>query len=636
MNQVVSSQSRVVQPGRVAARIPAKAGRMSSKGETTKAALKLLPTDSILRASQAQQGAEDAQVLPLLAHATGAEAGFLVEYSAEGNELVCRARRWHGVQETVASVGPEIETLAAKALSTDQPAWRFSRASIGKFLAVVVPFKLPGGRLICLGVAVKDLRTGEGATIAALIQGYGWWLTSAASVRESRRESRLFERVSGFVEMMRHCAAAADVSEASGLMADHLKEILQCQSVSVVGYRRGSFSLLASSGGIEIEQRSEGRAAIEATVSEAVKRRETFVEAPGATVPSGAIGPAAEASRLLQGTGWVVVPMVENDEIVGGWFVLWSKEDPAFDEKVRFLRASAAQSAPLFSVLRKAKPEGFKAIVLRVWKRLSLSRKRLVIVLGLVLAALAVMPVKEKFSAPASLEPMVKRVVAAPFNATLRETKVEAGDLVESGDLLAELDGREIRFQLAEAIANKARAAKEADRALDAGKIAESQMSRLEALGFEQQQLISEERQRFLQIQSPIAGVVLQGDLERAEGAPLQTGDRLFEIAPIDEMLIEVALPQTEVAYVREGMPVNVQLEAFPGRVFEAVIERIPPRSELRQNRNVFVCEASIQNAEGELRPGMNGEAKVVGDRKMLIWTLIRPAVNYCRLKLWL
>jgi multidrug resistance efflux pump len=231
---------------------------------------------------------------------------------------------------------------------------------------------------------------------------------------------------------------------------------------------------------------------------------------------------------------------------------------------------------------------------------------------------------------------MIHRVVAAPFNATLRETRVEAGDLVAEGDLLAELDGREIRFHLAEATANRARAAKEADRALDAGKIAESQMARLEALGYEQQQRINEERQKFLEIHSPIDGVVLQGDLERAQGAPLQTGDRLFEIAPIDSMLIELAVPQTEVARVREGMPVEVQLEAFPGRTFDAMIERIPPRSELRDNENVFICEASLENPEGELRPGMNGAAKIVGDRKLFIWTLIRPAVNFCRFKLWI
>lgn len=637
MNQVVSNSGRMTNPGRVAASIQAGGRSAVPPAATPKAALKLLPTDSILRVTTGNHSTDDAQILPLLAHATGAQASFLVEFATEGPEPVCRNRRWHGVQEMVASVGPEIENLAAKTIKSKEASWRFSRSSVGKFLAVVVPFQLAEGRLVCLGVAVKNLRTSEGGTIAALIQGYGWWLTSTASIRERDRETRLFERVSGFVEMIRHCSGAGDVGEASGLMAEHLKEILACQSVSVVGYRRGSFALLASSGGFEIEQRSEGRAAIEACVAESARRRETFIEAPkGSHFPEGAIGPAAEAARLFHASGWMVVPLFHGDEIVGGWVVFWSKEDPHFADKVRFLTASAAQSAPILKVLRQAKPEGFKATLFRVWRRLSLSQKRVFILLGVVLAGIAILPVKEKVSVGASLEPMVRRVVAAPFNATLRETKVEAGDLVGEGELLAELDGREIRFQLAEATANRARAAKEADRALDAGKIAESQMSRLEALSFEQQQLINQERERFLEIRSPITGIVLQGDLERAEGAPMQTGDRLFEIAPIDTMLIELALPQSEVANVRAGMPVKLQLEAFPGRVFEAEIERIPPRSEVRQNQNVFVCEASIQNADGELRPGMNGEAKILGDRKMLIWTLIRPAVNFCRLKLWL
>ncbi|MEM1442711.1 MAG: efflux RND transporter periplasmic adaptor subunit, partial [Verrucomicrobiota bacterium] len=306
------------------------------------------------------------------------------------------------------------------------------------------------------------------------------------------------------------------------------------------------------------------------------------------------------------------------------------------EEKLRFLKASAPRFAPLLKLVRRAKPEGFLALLSRLWKRMHLSQKRLLLGLSVFIAGGLLIPVEEKISASAALEPKVRRVVSAPFQATLRETKVEAGDLVLEGEVLAELDGREIRFQLAEAVANRARAEKEADQALDAGKVAEAQMARLEALSHEQQQRINEERQKFLEVRSPIAGVVLQGDLERAEGAPLQTGDRLFEIAPIEEMLIEVALPQSEIAHVREGMKVEVQLEAYPGETFSSEITRIPPRSEIRQNANVFICEANLSNGDKRLRPGMNGEAKIAGDRKIFLWTLLRPAVNYCRLKLWL
>ncbi len=581
---------------------------------------------------------DDAQVLPLLAHATGAEGAFLVEFERDSQSTPkVTNRQWHGNQEVVVATGKEMEDLSVKASTAVQPLWRFSRANAGKFLVVVVPFQLTGKRTVCFGVAIRNLRTGDGSMIASVMQGFGWWLTSTASQREKSREVELFKRVSAFVDMVKLCSSAGDVDEATAIMANQLKELLGCQSVSVVGQRRGSYSLLASSGGMEVEQRSEGRAALEACVADAAKRDEIFVERPkGEHPPTDAIGTAAETARLFHASGWIVVPLLEDDKIIGGWVALWTKEDPDFDEKLRFLKASAPRTAPLLKVLRQAKPEGFGALLNRLWRRMKLSQRRLILGLGVVLAGIMAMPVKERIKAPASLEPMVRRVVAAPFNSTLRETKVEAGDLVGEGDLLAELDGREIRFQLAEAVANRARATKEADRALDAGKVAESQMARLEALSHEQQQLINEERQKFLEIRSPIRGVVLQGDLERAEGAPLQTGDRLFEIAPVDEMLIEIALPQSEIAYVREGMPIQLHLEAHPGKVFDAEITRIPPRSEIRENMNVFVCEASILNEQGDLRPGMNGEAKVIADRQMLIWTLIRPAVNYCRLKLWL
>lgn len=638
MDKLLSSSNRASshsggQMRRVASASPVAGGKARAAH-----GLQLLPPDSISRVSAGPGGTEDVQILPLLAHATGAEATFLVEYAlASGRDPVCRARKWHGREETVSAMGNEIEALATKAHASHQASWRFSRAATGKFLAVVVPFQLDAERLVCLGVAVRDLRMSEGATIAAVMQGYGWWLTSAAACREKRRESAFFQRVSGLVEMLQHSAAAGDVGEASAVMADHLREIIGCQSVAVVAARRGGYALLATSGGLEIEQRSEGRTALELCVSEAVKRRETFVQAPlSARTPADAMGAAAEVAKLFQASGWVVVPLLDGETAVGGWVALWSREDPAFEEKLRFLKAAAPRSAPFLRVIRKAKPDGFRALVYRVWSRLSVSQKRVVPALGVIAAGILALPLPEKISAQADLEPMVRRVVAAPFPATLRETRVEAGDLVTEGELLAELDGREIRFQLAEAVANRARAAKEADRALNAGKVAEAQMAQLEALSFEQRQRINEERREFLQIRSPIEGVVLQGDLERAEGAPLQTGDRLFEIAPIDTMLVALALPQSEIAQVKEGMPVRIQLEAHPGRVFEAEISRIPPRSEIRENRNVFVCEASLENPDGALRPGMSGEAKIIGAPKMLIWSLLRPAVNYCRFKLWL
>ncbi len=37
-----------------------------------------------------------------------------------------------------------------------------------------------------------------------------------------------------------------------------------------------------------------------------------------------------------------------------------------------------------------------------------------------------------------------------------------------------------------------------------------------------------------LELRAPIAGVVLQGEWYRSEGAPVARGDTLFEIAPLE------------------------------------------------------------------------------------------------------
>ena len=68
----------------------------------------------------------------------------------------------------------------------------------------------------------------------------------------------------------------------------------------------------------------------------------------------------------------------------------------------------------------------------------------------------------------------------------------------------------------------------------------------------------------------------------------------LFEVAPLDAMLVEVDVPDREFSRVRSGLPVSFRLEAFSGWSGEGEIERLHPQSEQRDGANVFVAEASV------------------------------------------
>ena len=55
-----------------------------------------------------------------------------------------------------------------------------------------------------------------------------------------------------------------------------------------------------------------------------------------------------------------------------------------------------------------------------------------------------------------------------------------------------------------------------------------------------------ESRSKKLEIKSPIRGIVLRGDQKRAEGMPVTLGQNLFEVAPLDKMVVEVAIPERD------------------------------------------------------------------------------------------
>jgi multidrug resistance efflux pump len=149
--------------------------------------------------------------------------------------------------------------------------------------------------------------------------------------------------------------------------------------------------------------------------------------------------------------------------------------------------------------------------------------------------------------------------------------------------------------------------------------------------GLESQRLdlklrLLQRRADHLDVKSPIRGVIIGGDLKRAEGMPVTVGQGLFEVAPFDQMIFELAIPEQEFAHVAVGQEVTVRLDAFPRKTWQGTIAKIYPRAESRESEQVFVAELAVDGSDESLRPGMNGKASVVAQRHFLAWILFhRP-----------
>ena len=249
-------------------------------------------------------------------------------------------------------------------------------------------------------------------------------------------------------------------------------------------------------------------------------------------------------------------------------------------------------------------------------------RTRIVLTLLSLFAIVMCIPVPYKVNCDCEIQPVTRRYVPAPYDGILDSCLVKPGDVVKSNQVLATMDGQKLRIEKAALQAELSRELKKRDSALADNDIAKSQIASCEIDRLNSQMQSLESKLTNLTIRSPIDGIVVIGDLAKVEGAPLEVGRELFEIAPLDEMLVEVAIPESEIRFVRQSMSVDLKLQAFPNRSWTATVQRISPATEIIDEQSVFIAEVRLPNKSNLLRPGMKGRAAINAHWSPLGWNL--------------
>ncbi len=239
--------------------------------------------------------------------------------------------------------------------------------------------------------------------------------------------------------------------------------------------------------------------------------------------------------------------------------------------------------------------------------------------------------------APFVLQSTRQQVIVAPFDGYLSTAPTEIGNLVEPGTtVLATLETAEIELELAAVRADKASYIKQKAVAQRDGDTAGAQMAQAQADKIEAQINLLEYRLKQATITSDIRGLVVTGDLERQLGAPVKVGDILFEVAQLESIRAELALPEGQVQDIIVGLEGELATASYPGRKIPFVVERINPVAEVVNERNVFKIRVRLQESHDWMRPGMEGVAKITIGRRSYGWILTRRFVNWIRMELWL
>ena len=93
-------------------------------------------------------------------------------------------------------------------------------------------------------------------------------------------------------------------------------------------------------------------------------------------------------------------------------------------------------------------------------------------------------------------------------------------------------------------------------------------------------------------------------------------------IGDAGEFILELLVDEYDIARIKEGQKIIVQMDSYKGKIYEAVITRIDPIMDERTRS--FLVEAGFINAPEKLYPNLSAEANIVVQTKEKTLTIPR------------
>ncbi len=353
---------------------------------------------------------------------------------------------------------------------------------------------------------------------------------------------------------------------------------------------------------------------------------------------------AHESYALMQGVAAVAsVPLRDGSEVKG--VLCLEKRQGAWSEDELWEMGLIAQATvrPLADLHQRDRWWGERAWgACKHWAAHSLSPRhsvwKLTGLLSLVvLLVLIFLPWAYRVDATLTLRSKDLLFMPAPFDGYLRQVHVEIGDKVEAGQVLVQLDTRDLVLEESMAEADVLRYAREAEKAQAARQLAEMQISLARQEQSASRLALVRHQLMHAKVTAPRAGVVVEGELKKNLGAPLRKGDLLLKLAQTEDTYLELEIDQVDVHEVKVGSRGEFAVVGRPDQRFAIQIERIDPASTLREGRNIYLARAKVkEDIPAWWRPGMGGTARINAGDRPLIWVLTHRTVRFLRELFWL
>jgi RND family efflux transporter MFP subunit len=108
-------------------------------------------------------------------------------------------------------------------------------------------------------------------------------------------------------------------------------------------------------------------------------------------------------------------------------------------------------------------------------------------------------------------------------------------------------------------------------------------------------------------VRAPFSGLVAERAV--SVGDYVTKGTRVATVVSIDQLRVELTVPEQAVALIKGGQPVRLTVDAYPGETFAATVRFVSPA--LRVDQRALTVEAIVPNKDGRLKPGFFATALI-------------------------
>jgi membrane fusion protein (multidrug efflux system) len=115
----------------------------------------------------------------------------------------------------------------------------------------------------------------------------------------------------------------------------------------------------------------------------------------------------------------------------------------------------------------------------------------------------------------------------------------------------------------------------------------------------------------YANVEAPISGVIASRSIKT--GNFVQINTPIFRIVDTSRLEATLNVPERELATLKAGLPVHMQVDALPGKVFTGTVDRVAPVVDSGSGTFRVVCAFT---GGGVLQPGMFGRIKIDYDQR--------------------